>query len=143
MKTLMIIGTCMIFLFISSCKKETIDQYDIIIGVYSKDSVGNYYDTGIEMNFNSYEDCQIWSRTAMGDMHSSTSHLHYNAAKDVNLDVNSNTFTYTEYGPELDESSIQSTCDAESGGVTKSVNDQEYYQDKPNVFLKIKSIIKN
>lgn len=143
MKKITTIGLIIILLCLSACKKGSGDVFEITIGVYSKDSLGIYFDTGKELNFNSNDDCQIWSRSAMPDSHSNDTHLHYNAAKNVHFDEGTNTFTYTEYGPELDESSIQITCEEGIGGVTKSVNDQNYYQDKPNVYLKIKSIVRN
>ena len=128
--------------FLISCEKKQEEIFTIIIGVWSKDSLNNYVDTGNELIFNSKEDCQIWSRTAMPDVHSSQSHLHFNAATNVSLDLTNNSFGWTEYGPELDENTIVETCNSGVDGVVKSVNDTAYYQDKPNVFLKIKSIDK-
>ena len=137
------IATHIVVLALFSCKKDTTEWYTVTIGVYSKDSSENFIDTGKELVFNSFEDCQIWSRTALPDTHSSDAHLHYNAASNVYLDLGTSSFTWTEYGPELDESSIETTCMSGIDGMIKTVNDLDYYQDKPNVYLKIKSIIKN
>ena len=125
----------------TGCEKTDSDSYTITIGVYSKDSLGNYISTGKELIFNSYEECQTWSRTAPGDIHSPTSHLHYNAAANVSFDSKTTTFYWTEYGPELNQAAIESTCASSSAGVSKSVNNSSYYQDKPNVFLKITSVV--
>jgi hypothetical protein len=118
------------------------DAYTITIGVYSKDNSSNYVATGNELIFNSNEECQSWSRTALGDIHDSGTHLHYNAAAKVLFDNNTTTFSYTEYGPGLDQASIDATCAAGSNGVSKIVNNSSYYQDKPSVFLKIISVEK-
>jgi hypothetical protein len=73
----------------------------------------------------------------------SNTHLHYNAAGDVSYDNNSITFSWTEYGPEIDQASIENTCSNGANGVNKTVNDNSYYQDKPNRYLKIISVLEN
>lgn len=102
-----------------------------------------YTSTGKTLIFDSKEKCQTWSRTANGDDHNSNSHLHYNAAANVNYDNTSVTFTWTEYGPEIDQISIENTCSNGVNGITKTVNNKSYYQDKPNLYLKIVSVVEN
>jgi hypothetical protein len=53
------------------------------------------------------------------------------------------TFTWIEYGPEIDQQGIEATCNGGIGGVSKTVDNQNYFQDKPNLFLKITSVIEN
>lgn len=117
-------------------------SWTITVGAFSLDS-GVYNAIGNEFIFDSKEECQIWSRTAQGDIHDSNSHLHYNAATDVIYDNNSTTFSWTEYGPEIDQDSIENTCSAGVNGVNKTVNNTSYYQDKPNVYLKITKVEEN
>ena len=117
--------------------------YTITIGAYTLDNSGNYIATGNFLVFNSYDQCQIWNRTAGADAHFSFSHLHYNAAADVFFDNITTTFSWTEYGPELDSVSISATCAAGLLGVNKTVNKTSYYQDKPNLYLKIDTVVQN
>ena len=130
-------------LSISSCNKSDSGSYTITVGAYTQDSLGNYIFTGNELIFDSNEECQTWSRTAPGDSHSSSSHLHYNAAANVSYDNSNTTFSWTEYGPELDQESIETTCSYATGGVNKTVSNSSYYQDKPNLYLKIISVVEN
>jgi hypothetical protein len=127
----------------SSCDKSDSESYLITVGAFSLDSIGNYIFTGQELIFASVGECQTWSRTAVGDSHSAGSHLHYNAASNVSYDNGTTTFSWTEYGPELNQESIEATCDAGNNGANKTVNNSSYYQDKPNVFLKITNVIEN
>ena len=133
-----------------ACKKEdkpAIEGDDntswtITVGAFILNN-GTYTALGNELIFDSKEECQIWSRTAQGDNHDSNSHLHYNAAASVSYDNNSTTFSWTEYGPETNQTSIENTCSNGSNGVNKTVNNTSYYQDKPNVYLKITSVVEN
>jgi len=117
--------------------------YTITIGAYTLDNSANYIATGNFLVFNSYDQCQIWSRTAGADAHFSFSHLHYNAADDVFFDNVTTTFSWKEYGPELDSAAISATCSAGVFGVNKTVNNISYYQDKPNLYLKIDTVVQN
>lgn len=117
-------------------------SWTVTVGAFSLDN-GVYTALGKELIFNSKEECQIWSRTASGDRHDSNSHSHYNAAANVSYDNKSTTFSWTEYGPEIDQTSIANTCSKGTNGVTKTVNNTDYYQDKPNVYLKITSVVEN
>jgi hypothetical protein len=114
-------------------------SWTITVGAFSL-SNGEYTALGNELIFDSKEECQTWSRTAQGDSHDSNPHLHYNAAAAVSYNNSTTTFTWTEYGPETDQTSIESTCSAGANGVTKTVDDNSYYQDKPNVYLKITNV---
>ena len=131
----------------SSCSKdeeiktsEDHSTYTITIGAFSLDN-GTYTSLGKELVFDSKASCQTWSRTAQGDGHESNEHLHYNAASNVSFVSSNTTFTYTEYGPELDQATIEATCAKGANGVTKTVNNTSYYQDKPNVYLKIIKVV--
>lgn len=117
-------------------------SWTITVGAFSLNN-GVYTALGNELIFDSKEECQVWSRTAQGDNHDSNSHLHYNAAADVSYDDNSTTFSWTEYGPETTQASIESTCSNGANGVSKTVDNTSYYQDKPNVYLKITSVVEN
>ena len=122
--------------------ESTNTTWTITVEAFTLDN-NTYTTTGKKLIFDSKEECQIWSRTAEGDTHNSDSHLHYNAAADVNYNNNTVTFTWTEYGPEIDETSIENTCSNGVDGVTKTVNNTSYYQDKPNLYLKIISVVEN
>lgn len=123
-------------------KSATILNYTITIGAFILNN-GIYTATENELIFNSQQVCQTWSRTAQGDIHNSNTHLHYNAASDVSYNNNTITFSWTEYGPELDQASIEISCSNETNGVNKTVDDTNYYQDKPNLYLKIIQVQKN
>ena len=137
------------FFGIISCKKDDTTNsinsttYTITVGAFTMDGSGNYVATGNELIFDSHQECQTWSRTAPADAHSTTTHLHYNAAANVSFDYSTTTFNYTEYGPELDQAAIETTCEAGVNGVDKSVDNASYYQDKPNIYLKITSVVEN
>lgn len=136
---------CIVVLALSleSCDKSDSGSYTITVGAYTLDGSGNYIFTGNELIFDSNEECQTWSRTAAADAHSTASHQHYNAAADVSYDNGSTTFSWTEYGPELDQQAIEATCSNGNNGVSKTVNNSSYYQDKPNLYLKITSVVEN
>lgn len=132
-------------ILIGSCNKEESQNqgtYTITVSAFSLNN-GIYEYTGNDLVFQSEGDCQIWSRTAMPDLHSNSNHLHYNAASNVDYNSVDTLLIYTEYGPELDQSAIENTCATASGGVTKTVSSATYYQDKPNVYLKITEVVKN
>lgn len=135
--------TAVFVLCCSSCNKSNLGSYTITVGAYTQDSAGNYLFTGNELIFDSNEECQTWTRTAPADSHSSSSHLHYNSAANVSYDNSNTTFSWTEYGPELDQESIEMTCGAAAAGVNKTVNNLSYYQDKPNLYLKIIDVVEN
>ena len=78
LSTLTIIYLAIFVLSNTSCNKSNSESYTITVGAYTQDSIDNYIFTGNELIFDSNEECQIWSRTAPGDSHSSSSHLHYN-----------------------------------------------------------------
>lgn len=120
-----------------SCDKSTNDRdYTITVGVFTENN-GVYTATGNELIFDSKTECQTWSRTAQGDAHDANTHLHYNAATNVSYNSTDSIFSWTEFGPELDQAAIEATCAAGLNGVTKTVNASSYYQDKPSVYLKI------
>ncbi|MFT5823562.1 MAG: hypothetical protein ACI8ZM_004824 [Crocinitomix sp.] len=138
---------CIALLFITftGCDKSEsdTDTYTITVSAFTQDGSGDYVDSGNTLIFHSTEECQTWSRTAAGDSHSADSHLHYNAAANVDFNNNTTTFSWTEYGPELDQSAIEATCEAANDGVSKTVDDESYYQDKPTLYLKITDLVKN
>ncbi|MDG2418921.1 MAG: hypothetical protein P8M17_08020 [Saprospiraceae bacterium] len=117
-------------------------SWTITVGAFSLNN-GIFTALGNELIFDSKEECQVWSRTAQGNNHNSNSHLHYNAAADVSYDNNLIIFSWTEYGPEITQASIENTCSDGVNGVSKVVNDYNYYQDKPNVYLKITNVVEN
>jgi hypothetical protein len=114
----------------------TTPGFTITVGAFSE-SNGTYTALGNELIFDSSEECQTWSRTAQGDVHNSATHLHYNAAASISYNHTDTIFSWTEFGPELDQSAIEATCSAGLNGKSKTVNTTSYYQDKPNVYLKI------
>ena len=135
-----ILSLAIITFSFGACSKADSGDYTITVGAFTKDESGDYVDTGNTLIFNSTEECQTWSRTAGADAHDAESHLHYNAAAAVSFDSKKTEFTWTEYGPELDQSSIDATCASGTDGVTKTVDDSDYYQDKPNLYLKITNV---
>lgn len=137
-----VLSFVLLSLSFGSCNKS--DSYTITVEAYTKDGDGNYIATGNELIFYSDQECQTWSRTAAGDtQHSMDSHLHYNAAANVSYDNETTTFHWTEYGPEIDQESIDATCSAGVDGINKSVNNTTYYQDKPDLYLKITNVVEN
>lgn len=146
-KTSLLVGL-MVSFFACTEKEESIPEqnesssWTITVGAFNLNN-GVYTALGNEFIFDSEEGCQIWSRTAQGDSHDTDSHLHYNAATNVVYDPNTINFSWVEYGPEIDQASIENTCSNAVNGVEKTVNDTGYYQDKPNVYLKITSVIEN
>ena len=71
-------------------------------------------------------------------------HIFESRHESIAAERNSNTtFSWTEYGPELDQESIEMTCGAAAVGVNKTVNNLSYYQDKPNLYLKIINVVEN
>ena len=140
----LIIVTLMVNFLACTKEEESSNNttWTITVGAFTLDN-GTYTATGNELIFDSKEECQIWSRTAQGDDHNSNTHLHYNAAGDVSYDNSSITFSWTEYGPETDQVSIESTCSNGANGVNKTINDNSYYQDKPNLYLKIINVVEN
>ena len=133
-----------IILFGACSKEEDANEgtFTITVSAFSLNN-GIYEYTGNDLDFQSEGDCQVWSRTAMPDQHSSSNHLHYNAASNVDYNSLDTILIYTEYGPELDQNAIENTCATAVGGVTKTVSSTTYYQDKPNVYLKITEVVKN
>jgi hypothetical protein len=115
------------------------DAYTITVSAFSL-SNGVYTALGNELVFDSKEECQTWTRTAQGDAHSSAAHLHYNAAANISYNSTDTIFSWSEFGPELDQAAIDATCSTGLNGVNKTVNTSSYYQDKPNVYLKITKV---
>jgi hypothetical protein len=144
---LIILITIILMINLLACTKDDVADEEndnttwiITVGAFSLND-GIYTALGNELIFDSKEECQTWSRTAPGDNHDSNSHLHYNAAANVSYDNNSTTFSWTEYGPEITQTSIENTCSNGANGVSKTVSNNSYYQDKPNVYLKITSVV--
>jgi hypothetical protein len=52
-------------------------------------------------------------------------------------------FSWTEYGPELDFSAISATCAAGVLSVILTVYSSSYYHEKPNLYLKIEAVDQN
>jgi hypothetical protein len=131
-----------------SCSKEEeeatpiivapLDSKTITVVIYTEDS-GVYTSTGKTLLFNSKLECQSWSRSNKADGHSSNIHLHYNAAANIDFNETDTIFSWSEYGPELDQASINTTCENGQGGVIKTVNTTSYFQDK-NVYLRITKV---
>jgi hypothetical protein len=119
---------------INSGKSQT-----VTIGVYLLNG-STYEDQNKDLVFDTHEVCQSWSRTAQADNHSSSSHNHFNAARNTTYDSNTETISWTEYGPDLDQSSIDATCGDGSNGANKTANKTDYSIDK-NFYLKIKSVL--
>lgn len=134
--------TLLLIWSITSCDNNTDDNgYTITISAFELNN-GVYTNTGNSIILNSTDACQTWSRTSLDTIHGNNgAHLHYNAAKEVNYDAQNTSISYTEYGPELSQEDIDAVCSTNaSGGVSKTVNSSAYYQDKPNVYLKITNV---
>ena len=110
----------------------------ITVGVYLLEG-STYTDSNKDLVFTTRDACQSWSRTAQADNHSNTSHDHFNAAKSVSYDDATSTITWTEFGPETTQESIDATCTAGEDGATKTANTTGYSQDK-NFYLQIKTV---
>ncbi len=140
--TLLILSISILNLNCDKSESNTSDSFTITVSAFSE-SNGYYVATGNELIFQTSGDCQTWSRTAQADVHSSSTHLHYNAASNVSYNSTDTIFNWTEFGPELDQASIDATCAAGLNGKIKTVSASTYYQDKPNVYLKITKVEKN
>ena len=147
--TALLVASVLIF---SGCSKDDEEElepatnnssksYTITVGVYTE-SGGTYTDQNKDLVFINQADCQSWSRTAQNDGHDTASHDHYNAAKNTVYDDDTETISWDEFGPELDQSSIDATCSAGNNGATKTANKTDYSVDK-NFYLKIKSVVEN
>ena len=121
---------------------EVNESYTITAGVYTETD-GVYVDTGKTLTFDSRAECQVWARDAQADGHSTGVHKHWNAAGDVYYDNVNRVFTWTEYGPELDAGTVEGLCVDKVDGVTKTIDETNYYQDKPNLYLRIVNIVTN
>jgi hypothetical protein len=69
---------------------STSKSYTVTVGVYLLNG-STYEDQNKNFVFDTQEACQSWSRTAEADTHNSSSHDHFNAAK--NTTYNSSTET--------------------------------------------------
>ncbi len=121
----------------------TYEQADIAttvtLGVY-KLTTGNYIDDNKDLVYITGDACQTWSRTKLeGDLHSDDPHLHFNAASNTSYDLATSAVTWTEFGPEENQTDIDATCAAGLGGATKTVNDIDYYS-QGGFYLRIKSV---
>ena len=129
--------------FAVECGAACVDAgYTITAGVYTLTDE-EYVDTGKTLTFDSHAECQVWARDAQADDHSDKVHDHRNAAGDVQYDDVNRVFTWTEYGPELDAGTVEGLCLNKENGVTKTIGETYYYQDKANLFLKIINIVTN
>ena len=114
-------------------------SYSVTVGVFILKG-STYEDQNKDFVFETQEACQSWSRTASGDNHDDNPHDHFNAAKNTTYNSGTEIITWTEYGPELDQASIDATCNNGANGATKTANKTSYTADK-NFFLKIKSVV--
>lgn len=110
----------------------------ISVGIFLLNG-STYSDANKDLVFETGEACQTWSRTAQGDKHSSSSHDHFNAAKNVTYDATTSTITWDEYGPEITQEDIDATCSKGENGALKKANSTDYTKDK-NFYLQIKKI---
>lgn len=122
----------------SSSSDDSKTSYTVTVGVYILNGTV-YEDQNKDLVFTTQEACQSWSRTALSDSHSTASHDHFNAAKNTTYDSDTETITWIEYGPELDQSSIDTTCENGTDGAEKTANKTDYIADK-NFYLKIKTV---
>lgn len=120
---------------------EEEDSYTVTVGVFILDG-GEYIDQNKDLVFITQDECQSWSRTAQGDTHTASSHDHFNAAKNTTYDVSTETITWLEFGPELNQTEIDATCEAGTDGATKTANKTDFNADK-NFFLQIKTATVN
>ena len=122
------------------CSSETTSSSTttatVTIGAYTQ-SGSDYIDTGKDIEHKVGVTYYTWTRTAQNDAHQSATHDHYNAG--TNSSYANDTFTWTEFGPELSQSEIDTTCAGGQDGVTKSVTSTTYYEETPGLYLKIKS----
>jgi hypothetical protein len=117
----------------------------ITVGVYEMDDSGGYTALNVDpLVFDVGVSCQMWDRVArahgsLGGLDAAEeAHDHFNAGDDTSwVD---GTFTWTEYGPEHSLGDAEVTCAAGVGGVTKSVTETDYFEDKPGVYLRIDSV---
>jgi hypothetical protein len=144
-KTTLLVATSL-FVFTHCSKEEEENEsestekvYTINVGVFILNG-STYEDQNKDLIFDTQESCQSWSRTAKDSIHSLSPHDHFNAAKNTTYDLTAETIRWTEYGPELDQSSIDATCGNGNDGAAKSANKSSYTADK-NFYLKIKSVI--
>jgi hypothetical protein len=142
----------MLIFFMIGCSTENDSTVDLTIaiededvrfvtlGVFTKDQE-TYVDTGKTLYFEVGVPCYSWTRTAQPHDDNGTLeavdevHDHYNSG-DETLYTNES-FTWTEYGPEHSQESVDSVCGDGEDGVTKTVPLNEYYEDHGGLFLRI------
>ena len=116
-------------------------SYTITVGVFILEGT-TYTDQNKDLVFVTQDECQSWSRTAQSDGHDTESHDHFNAAKNTTYNADTETISWDEFGPELDQTSIDATCSTGDAGATKTANKTGYSLDK-NFYLQIKTVVKN
>lgn len=107
----------------------------ITVGIFYK-SNDEYISTGKKLYFNSKTECQSYIRNAEADNHSSITHLHYFSAGSVYLNESDTIFVWTEYGPQMNQASIDHYCNNKINGIKKEISTKDYYKDN-NSYLKI------
>ncbi|MBC8754994.1 hypothetical protein H2O64_09950 [Kordia sp. YSTF-M3] len=132
------LATTLLIFGCSDDDSEPTTPATITVGVFLINGT-TYTDTNKDLIFTTGEACQSWSRTAQADVHSTGSHDHFNAARNVTYDPASGTITWIEYGPETTQAAIDVTCEAGVDGAPKIANKTDYSADK-NFFLQIKLV---
>ena len=104
----------------------------VTVGVFAKEKDGSYTDLGRDITFEVGVPCFTWDRTSGPHDEYTDSHPHYNAS-DGNTYVDG-TFTWTEFGPEHDQASVEDVCAAGMGGTEKWANWTDYYEEQHGDF---------
>jgi hypothetical protein len=142
-------------IFIMGCSSKTSSTSDtatsivnedvrfVTIGVFTQDQE-TYVDTGKTLYFEVGTPCYSWTRTAQAHEDNGSLeaidevHDHYNSGDNTYYENGS--FTWTEYGPEHTQETVETVCANGEDGVTKTVTSDQYYEDHGGLFLKIVSI---
>ena len=102
--------------------------------VYIQWSGPQYYDQSTLLD--------VFSLSADSDEHNESAHTHYHAVSNAWYDRYSKTLNWTEYGPTIDEATVEEMCQMGSGGLSKSASSESYTQDG-EIYLKIISVESN
>jgi len=120
---------------------QHLESFTITVGEYTLEN-GEYIYSGVDRNITTNVHCDVFSLSADSDEHNESAHTHYYAVSNAWYDRYSKTLNWTDYGPAIDEATVEEMCQMGSGGTYKSASSESYTQDG-EIYLKIISVESN
>ncbi|MDC0369072.1 hypothetical protein OAN13_05185 [Opitutales bacterium] len=120
---------------------QHLESFTITVGEYTLEN-GEYIYSGVDRNIMTNVHCDVFSLSADSDEHNESAHTHYYAVSNAWYDRYSKTLNWTDYGPAIDEATVEEMCQMGSGGTYKSASSESYTQDG-EIYLKIISVESN